>query len=181
MIYKSRSFILPCNEEIILRSPTSLDADKLIRLEEKTVSETDFLTRSPGEDVKSAEKQIKLIERINTSENMLMILSEMGERLAGSCTLQTSKRKKTAHRGTLGITILRKFWSMGIGTLMIEETAAYAKKIGITQLELLVMETNTRAIRLYEHLGFVKVGELPNAYRLENGEYRSQLMMIRPL
>ena len=51
----------------------------------------------------------------------------------------------------------------------------------IIQLELDVVEGNTRAMRLYEKMGFVITGELPNAIRLKDGTLLSDFKMIRKI
>ncbi len=181
MIYKDKAFTLKNGKEVLFRSPRTYDAEEMLEYLEKIALETDFLVRSPGEETKTLEKERKHIERLNNAPTALMILAEADGKIVGSCTLNVGNSKKTHHRGTLGITILREFWSLGIGTHMIEEIAAYAKKIGVTQLELQVMDSNKRAISLYERLGFEKIGFLPNAYRQEDGSFCGQYMMIKVL
>ncbi len=181
MIFKDKKFTLKNGKEVLFRSPRAEDAEGLLEFLEKIALETDFLVRSPGEDMNTADKERKHIERLNNASTALMILAEADGKIAGSCTLNVGNRKKTHHRGTLGITILREFWNLGIGTHMIEEIASYAKKIGVTQLELQVMDSNERAIRLYERMGFEKIGFLPNAYKQEDGSFCGQYMMIKVL
>ena len=51
-------------------------------------------------------------------------------------------------------------------------------KSAFEQLELTVFADNTRAIRLYEKVGFVKTGVLPRAYRLKDGSYHDEVQMV---
>jgi ribosomal protein S18 acetylase RimI-like enzyme len=56
---------------------------------------------------------------------------------------------------------------------------ALAKKNGVSQLELTVMESNSRALSLYERKGFLAVASLPDAYRTSDGKSISQITMIK--
>ena len=51
----------------------------------------------------------------------------------------------------------------------------------LEQLELEVIEGNQRAIGLYHKMGFVCIGEKPNAIRLEDGSSLKELMMVKVL
>ena len=43
----------------------------------------------------------------------------------------------------------------------------------------LVISTNDRAVRLWQHMGFGIVGALPGAFRRPNGDYVDALIMYR--
>ena len=61
--------------------------------------------------------------------------------------------------GEFGITVQRKYWGTGIGSLMIDALIAWAKNTGIIKkINLRVRTDNERAILLYEQKGFVKEG-----------------------
>ena len=51
----------------------------------------------------------------------------------------------------------------------------------ITQLELQVVMSNHRAIKLYRKLGFVVVAKTPNAVKLRDGKFYSRLHMVRKI
>ncbi|MBQ9134425.1 MAG: GNAT family N-acetyltransferase [Clostridia bacterium] len=56
-----------------------------------------------------------------------------------------------------------------------------AKAIGYEQAELEVVADNTRAIALYESLGFSVCGRLPNNMKYSDGTYADALFMVKPL
>ena len=53
----------------------------------------------------------------------------------------------------------------GIGSALIREIVTYCKKNGFYFVTLEVRESNQKAISLYSHFGFIKVGERKNYYR----------------
>ncbi len=48
----------------------------------------------------------------------------------------------------------------GIGRRLVEEIVSWAKDLGVSTLNLGVTSSNTAAVRLYESVGFIPVGEL---------------------
>ena len=64
---------------------------------------------------------------------------------------------------------------------MFKEMIDKARQEKLEQLELEVIEGNQRAIGLYHKMGFVCVGEKPNAIRLEDGSSLKELMMVKVL
>ena len=55
------------------------------------------------------------------------------------------------------------------------------KKQGIEQLELEVIESNQRAIGLYEKMGFEITSYIPNAIKLKDGRVLKEFYMVKKL
>lgn len=85
------------------------------------------------------------------------------------------------HRCTVGISLYREFWGMGIGTALMGEILAGAKAAGYEQAELEVVSANVAAIRLYQKLGFEITGTLPWAFKYKDGSYADFLLMVKKL
>lgn len=62
---------------------------------------------------------------------------------------------------------------------MLELALEQAWENGFEQLELGVFSDNERAIRLYEKYGFQKTGVSPRAFKLKDGTYRDEILMVR--
>ena len=58
---------------------------------------------------------------------------------------------------------------------------ALARARGLDCLELDYIEGNQRARHLYEKMGFRRIAEVPNAYRLKDGSSRKSILMIKTL
>ena len=182
MLFSEKKIILKDGSEAVLRSPTKADAADMARFVKSIASETDFTLRTPEEYAAlTVEAEATSIEKINASQNVTSIICTLDGRLCANCNLQLNLKTKIRHRASIGIAVYKEFWGRGIGGAMIDEMIALAKKLGVTQLELTVMGSNSRAISLYERKGFSAVAVLPNAYRTSDGQFLSQITMIRAI
>lgn len=180
MLFGEKRIVLKDGREAILRSPERTDAEEMARFVKAIASETEFTLRTPEEySALTVEAQAVSVEKVNASKNVTSIICTVNGRLAANCNLQLNLKTKICHRASIGIAVYKEFWGLGIGGSMIDEMVALAKKNGVSQLELTVMESNSRAISLYERKGFLAVASLPDAYRTSDGKSISQITMIK--
>ena len=85
------------------------------------------------------------------------------------------------HRCTVGISLYRAFWGMGIGTVLLGEILDAAGTVGYEQAELEVVSTNEAAVGLYKKFGFQVTGTIPRAFRYRDGSYADFLFMVKRL
>lgn len=95
------------------------------------------------------------------------------------CTGTLAAMQERLHRAQLGMAIQRDYWGAGLGRRMLTLAIGQARKNGFEQLELGVFCDNTRAIHLYESCGFHAWGTQPRAFKLKDGTYRDEIMMIQ--
>ncbi len=69
---------------------------------------------------------------------------------------------------------LPEFRHQGIGTALLEYSLKKARKAGVKLIELEVRKTNTNALKFWEKMGFVKLGEIPNFYEDGGDAYQMQ-------
>ena len=61
-----------------------------------------------------------------------------------------------------------------IGKALVLDCMRAAKALGFSILQFnAVVETNTRARRLYEKIGFTQLGVIPNGFRMKDGHYEN--------
>ena len=61
-----------------------------------------------------------------------------------------------------------------IGEQLVTDCLRQAKRLGFKLLQFnAVVETNLAARRLYERLGFVRIGTVPGGFRMKDGTYRN--------
>ncbi len=68
----------------------------------------------------------------------------------------------------------------GLSAKLLAEVLRAARAEGVLQVELQVAAWNSRAIQLYEGLGFRSIGTLPRAL-CHDGVFTDDLLMVRPL
>lgn len=181
MLYESKEILLKNGLHAVLRSPAASDAAEMNAYLKTMAGETHFILRYPEECTESNEDEARFLESINASPNCLMIACTIGGEIAGNCQLMFNQRLKTRHRASVAIGILQKYWGLGIGTALFSEMIAIAKDKGLYQLELEYVEGNERARGLYEKMGFVHVGEKPDAIRLKDGTMLKEFSMVKKL
>ena len=69
----------------------------------------------------------------------------------------------------------------GIAESLIDCLIRELKERGSRALMLEVRVSNDPAIALYEKMGFTPYGRLPNAFRLRNGEFHDEILMVKGL
>ena len=181
MTYPAKSIPLKDGRTAVLRSPAPDDAAEMLTFIRTCSAETEFLVRLPDECPDSVEAERTWIARVVDSPDNLLILALVEGEIVGSAQVSFNRRRKVAHRATIGITILRKCWNLGLGTALIGELITAARQQGVTQLELDFIEGNARARALYEKMGFRIAAVKPNAIRQPDGRLVNEYFMILPL
>lgn len=182
MRFPEKSITLKDGTQAILRAPRIEDAQPLLDFLLTTATETEFVMRCPDECDITLEQEERFIQSKLDSEYDCMIVCEISGEIAGNCDLTFASRKKIAHRGGIAIALKQKFWGKGIGTAMFREMIALAEqRPGVLQLELEYVGGNDRGRALYEKMGFEIVGRRPDAYRLQDGTLRDEILMMKKL
>lgn len=181
MYFPEKKIILKDGRTALFRGPRPEDAEAALEYMKLTASETPFLLRGPEEVLMSVEEEAQYLKRSSESRTDMMILCFVDGRLAGNCQINRKTKRKNAHRGSIGIAIIREFWNLGIGTAMFAELIAIARQWGLMQLELEVIEGNQRAMALYRKMGFETVSYVPNAIRMPDGTFSKEYLMVKKL
>ncbi|NME81946.1 GNAT family N-acetyltransferase [Clostridium sp. SM-530-WT-3G] len=182
MRFLDKEVILKDGIKCILRSPNENDAEKMIEYLRMTSGETYFMIRYPEEITATVEEEAKFLKNSIQSEKELMIAAFIDGELAGNAGLNCVRnRKKVKHRAEFGISIKHKFWNRGIGNILISQMIEEAKEMGYEQIELGVYSDNKKAQALYKKYGFEVWGTIKNAYKLNDGIYRDEIIMGKML
>ena len=161
-----------------LRSPELADAEKMIAYLKATAEETEYGLSYPEELNFTIKDEEDFIAHYASDKGSIMISAFDGDRLVGNASLScVMDRKKTLHRATFGIAILKSDWGQGLGKKILSELIDFAKQAGYETLELEVASNNTSAINLYKDLGFVVYGERSRSLKLKSGAYYGELLM----
>ena len=181
MIFEPKEITLKNGLTAILKTPEAGDGEKMLSCIMACCGETEFLVRYPEEWEIDVEQEKKWIESLRSSNDNMGIACYVDGDLAGHCDIRYKTNMKDGHRAVLGIALLKEYWNLGIGSAMFSELIAEAEKYDIEILELQFVEGNDRAKHLYEKFGFTIVAELPNAFKLRDGTYLSEIFMQKYL
>ena len=181
MKIEPRTFTLPNGEVLTVRSLCADDAEALNAFRNVTYSETYFMARYPEEGV-SLEAMGNRLADCGESPVNFEVGAFAGEKLVGEFGVaQVRPHIKYRHRAVMGISVLEEAWGCGLGSFLMQLAVGQAKANGFEQLELGVYSDNTRAIHLYEKFGFERCGTMPHAFKLKDGTYRDEIMMVKML
>ena len=182
MRYESTIVKDKTGKDIELRNAEVQDAAALIEYLRVTNAETPYLICEPEEITLSLEQEKAILERKESEERELLLLAfENGKHIGNVSLMSVGSSVRYKHRCSIAIALYKEYCGRGIGRLMLEAILDVAKKTGYTQAELEVVTENTGALRLYESLGFVKYGQLPNSMRYKDGRTVDSFLMVKEL
>lgn len=174
-------FQLPSGELLTVRSLCADDAEALSAFRLATYRETHFRARYP-EECASLEAVQKELAGSESSALNFEVGAFAGEKQVGEFGVaQVRPHIKYRHRAVMGISVLKDYWGCGLGSFLMQLAVDQAKVNGFEQLELDVYSDNARAIHLYEKFGFERCGTMPHAFKLKDGTYRDEIMMVKIL
>ncbi len=172
-----RSYPLKNGATVVIRPAQPADAAAMLAYLEDISGETDNITFGPGEFGNTLAQEEAFIERTGQSDNSLMLVATVEERLVGTLTFDGGKRPRLRHQGGMGITVRRDCWGLGVGGRLMATLIAWARAGGvIRKINLHVREDNARAIALYQRFGFVVTGKNTRATCI-NGKFCDTLAM----
>lgn len=177
MQYNS-TILLRTGEWLTLRSGTEEDGPAVYENFTSTHAETDFLLTYPDENSFTPEQEAAFLKEKLESNNSVEILAIINGTVAGTAGIEPIGSKyKIAHRAEFGISVSKAYWNCGIGRALTAACIECAQKAGYSQLELSVVGNNTRAIKLYESLGFTEYSKNPRGFRSRISGYQELLSM----
>lgn len=178
MYFDSHTMCLKDGRTALFRAPQESDAEGMLDYMKTICTETNFLLRSLNECEKmTVESEARWLAANRADADVYMIVCEVDGEIAGNCEIVFNQRTKMKHHATIAIGLKKKFWGLGIGTAMMREMEAEARRRdGVLFMKLEVIEGNSRARALYEKMGFRVVGINPDVFMLPNGLASEYLM-----
>jgi RimJ/RimL family protein N-acetyltransferase len=145
--------------QLTLRPALPKDAEQLLAYIEQVTGESENLSFGPGEFGLSLEQERVFLQQALDTPTSLYLLAEIAGEIVGTLTFTTGKRPRVQHSGEFGISVLRKYWNLGIGGRMLSYFIEWARQTRIIRkINLRVRVDNLSAIHLYEKYGFVREG-----------------------
>ena len=168
---------LPNGETLHIRQAEPEDAAAVIRHIEEISGESNFVSMAPGEFGISEEEEMQILKQFRDAENQLFILGTIGEEVIVLLNFSARNRPRLRHTGSLGMSVVKKYWGLGIGGRMLDILLEWARQTGvITKINLQVRPTNHRAIRLYLSRGFIVEGRISRTMYID-GAYADSYAM----
>ncbi len=164
--------------ECHLRSGTERDGQAVLALYQLTHSETDFLLTYPEEHRFDLSKESQFLKDKAESDNEVEIVAVVDGVIVGSAGISAVGTKyKVRHRAQFGISIVKAFWGLGIGTALTDACISCARDAGYVQLELTVVADNASAMALYRKAGFIEYGRNPKGFCSKTSGFQEVVSM----
>ncbi len=155
------------------------DAAKIIEYLNQVGGESDNLLFGLNEFHVSVSDEENFIDKLAASTTSALLIGKTNDEVVSVATIMSPHRPRIAHQADISISVKKKYWNMGIATHMISELISFAKQNQITKiLHLGVKAENTNAICLYEKMGFEKIGEYKNFFKIGDLYYNEILMNL---
>ena len=130
----------------------------------------------PGERDSSVQDLARELAGVARSPNSVILLAELADQLAGYLELTGGSFRRSRATAYLVIGVRADAAGRGIGTGLLQHAKDWAAAHGLHRLELTVMAHTTRAIRLYERMGFSVEGRRSECLLID-GRFIDELTM----
>jgi putative acetyltransferase len=114
----------------------------------------------------------------SVEQDAAQYVAVVDNKIVGWCEVFSHWAYALKHVGTLGMGVHASFRGQGLGRALLLRTLEHALKKEIYRVTLEAREDNTRAIRLYESVGFKHEGRAPCALRFEGQFYTGVNMAL---
>jgi RimJ/RimL family protein N-acetyltransferase len=165
-------------EAVRTRVAGPADAGALMALKGQLDKETSFMLFEPGERNPSAAVQAEHLDSVGRSGNSVVIVAEADGELVGYVELAGGRFRRNRATSHVIIGILARASGQGLGGRLLAEAEQWAGRHGVHRLELNVMAHNSRAIALYERMGFAVEGRRRECL-LVDGRFVDELYMAK--
>src|SRR5262245_627161 len=163
-----------------IRVATSSDAAALLALKRTLDHETSFMLLEPDERKTAVAEAIEELRAIVARANSVVLVAVADGEPVGYIQATGGAFRRNRHTAHVVIGVRRSHTSEGIGGRLLGELARWARSAGVLRLELTVMTSNERAVRLYRKLGY-RVEGTRRAALLVEGELVDEFWMARVL
>lgn len=161
---------------LIIKEAETSEAKEIIRYISIVGGESDFLNFGAGEFKITEEEEIEFINNSITSDNQTILIAWVQNEIVGCIVFRANKWQKVKHTGEFGVTVSKKNWGLGIGTLIIEALLNWAQETNIIRkINLRVRSDNERAIAVYQKLGFTEEGKITREFYID-GEFFDNIL-----
>ena len=165
--------------KMIFRELDLGDGEAVVDYLNKVGGETNFLTFGKEGISYTIQQEKVLLRNMKETKGNYMIGGYLKNKLVTVGSITSSSKERLKHKADVGISVLKDYWNIGIGSQMMEYLIFLCRKNSFRKIDLIVYENNERAIKLYEKLGFVKEGLLTRDVLIDGVFYSSYHMGLK--
>lgn len=169
-------------KEVILRSPLASEAENILNHLRVSHTESYKNLNQPAEywNGFTVEDEAKILTDFENTKNKFMLCAFYNDKIIGGLGFAGYQAEFVRKTGSLGMSIQNDFSNSGLGTAMMQYTLELAKEFGFHRVDLTVRTYNQPGIKLYEKMGFQRIGHLKDAAFID-GEFVDEFSYQRIL
>jgi len=158
----------------VIREAEPADAPALVALGRAVGSEPEGWLIGDGWRAVGDER--RYLRSLRRYPHAAVFVAETPEGIVGRLSLGRDPHPASAHVADLGLMVASSHRRRGIGSALLRQAVAWARRSGVHKLELHVFPHNAPAIELYERFGFEREGYRRRHYRRGDGYVDAILM-----
>jgi RimJ/RimL family protein N-acetyltransferase len=160
---------------ILVRAAEPADASELVTLAAAVGRESGewLLTTEAWRPVADERRYLKAVRR---HPDAAVLVAVDDDHVVGRLSLARDPHPASAHVADLGLMVAASHRRQGIGRALLEAAVTWARRSGVSKLELHVFPWNEPAIQLYESFGFEREG-IRRRHYLRDGAPVDALLM----
>jgi len=112
---------------IILQELDEQDAEEVLNYLNKVGGETDFLTFGKEGISYTVDQEKIILRNMKESERNHMIGGYINNKLVTIGSITSSSKKRLRHKADIGISVLKDYWNIGVGSQMMEYLISLCK------------------------------------------------------
>lgn len=180
-VIAAQSVTLRDGRVVTLRHGVPADAAACLRFVHGVLPESEHFSLSCDEFTFTVEQEADWLRANLENPGSIVIVADLDGEIIGLLDYRPGKFRKCAHQGSFGISLRKAFHNQGVGSAMLRLLIDWARAHPLIEmLSLDVYSTNTRAIALYQRLGFVECGRKPRCHKLGEHRYADDVTMYLP-
>lgn len=155
--------------QLSIRIAEERDALEIVDMFNILGGESENLSFSHNDYYLNENQERIFIKAMKERQNSLFIVAVIDCKIIGYLSFTTMQKGRLVHRGDMGIAILKDYWGLGAGSLLMEYLMKWVKQNGeISKIELQVRQDNIRAVELYTKWGFIIEGKITRGMKVED-------------
>jgi RimJ/RimL family protein N-acetyltransferase len=168
------------SDDVIIRTAEIRDATRLLEIAHDVMAEREVTLTEWDEAKLTINDEEQWIQAASDHSADIILVAEIRGEVVGILNLNAGAKRKIAHTGEFGMSVVKLWRDFGIGRALLTALIDWAlKHPTLEKLDLAVFGTNSRAIHLYDSLGFREEGRRKNAIKLAEGRYDDLVLMAK--